>query len=416
MMISYSFSLSLPLSLSLFFSKKNLRSEASAWQSVRIPKCLEDSIVLSSDSPCVRPQGNYSVMLLMMGGGRVSVPGRRDFVTTHLAGVSLVAVPNSRSVQVAVPKPRTPEDRLICVFRNLTQHAILPWPQDGSLRVRGLDLLEPATLAFAAWTTSYGCAAPAIPQLVFPAPLKLPNTMDLAFASICATREKLGAKEGSEAQADNFTFVQSDPNFSMHPSQTQLGVRSADNGSSTAVLAGAISLVAVVTLVVVAVVWRQQRRRAASKDLRSRPTSELQTLQLGAMLGRGQIADVAEVILSEWGTSRIRVAAAKRCRKACDAMLLDHEIRMLSGVRHPAILAYVGAEHSSPPSLFTELAPLGDLHAYLISTPQPRMSTQLSLATDVASGVGYIHSIGILHRNIKVKGGGKKKKKTQRRK
>lgn len=85
------------------------------------------------------------------------------------------------------------------------------------------------------------------------------------------------------------------------------------------------------------------------------------------------------------------------------------EVEMMSLVRHPNLVLYMGAcgDPSSPLCIVSELFTGGSLHDYLHKDAsfQPTLGTAISMILDIARGMYYLHSSepSILHRDLKAR-------------
>eukprot|EP01133_Synstelium_polycarpum_P003633 gene3633-4162_t len=83
---------------------------------------------------------------------------------------------------------------------------------------------------------------------------------------------------------------------------------------------------------------------------------------------------------------------------------MQREIRILSGMRHPNIVQYIGAcLHEGKHMIVTEFVNGGDLHQFLKVNQNVTWHTKIRLASDIASAFSYLHSKQIIFRDLKPK-------------
>jgi serine/threonine protein kinase len=91
-------------------------------------------------------------------------------------------------------------------------------------------------------------------------------------------------------------------------------------------------------------------------------------------------------------------------------MARDNGGFFMKSIRHPHLLTFFGAGINTEglpflllPFLVTELMARGSLKALLRNrTLELTWETRLRMAKDAASGVGYLHERGAVHRDLKV--------------
>jgi len=128
----------------------------------------------------------------------------------------------------------------------------------------------------------------------------------------------------------------------------------------------------------------------------------LEDLRLVQVVGQGGFAVVYKGTLH--GTT---VAVKRLCLDFTEQniALFRREAKLMSEVRHPNILLYMGAR-LNPPEVFiiTEFMPRGSLYSVL-QDPTVKMTWQLrvKMATDAASGMLFLHSVSppLIHRDLK---------------
>ena len=84
--------------------------------------------------------------------------------------------------------------------------------------------------------------------------------------------------------------------------------------------------------------------------------------------------------------------------------IIQKQVELLSGLRHPNILQFYGFSYDSINiCIVSEYMPGGDLHAVLHNTSVELLWSDplLQIATDVALGMCYLHQRNIVHRYLK---------------
>ncbi|KAM3728852.1 Tyrosine-protein kinase Fer [Dirofilaria immitis] len=130
-----------------------------------------------------------------------------------------------------------------------------------------------------------------------------------------------------------------------------------------------------------------------------------QQLKLLQKLGEGAFGEVFSAKLAL--TRRFFVNAAVKVLK-CDSMTKEKvqeamcEVRMLRNLRHENIVRFYGvANRQEPLMLVMELVKEGALDTFLKKNGNNiSMEIKLSMISDAASGLAYLHSQNILHRDI----------------
>ncbi|KAG4077880.1 hypothetical protein HA402_013814 [Bradysia odoriphaga] len=124
-------------------------------------------------------------------------------------------------------------------------------------------------------------------------------------------------------------------------------------------------------------------------------------LEIGDKIGSGGFADVH---VAMWKTDyqvavkKLRVQRVSKTRK----VEFENEARLLSTLKHPAIITLYGACIETPNlALVMEFMPKGSLHDLLLESIQLSDDQKKSLIHDSLSALQYIHEQKVSHRDIK---------------
>ncbi|KAI9014071.1 kinase-like domain-containing protein [Hyaloraphidium curvatum] len=115
------------------------------------------------------------------------------------------------------------------------------------------------------------------------------------------------------------------------------------------------------------------------------------------ILGKGNFGVVYEGVLR--GSVKVAVKVARREFDVDAARAFAKEIKNWEGLAQRNVLPLI-AFTIDPPMLISEIADGGNLREYLKSRSWPR-DQGLRLLCDVARGMSYLHSFGILHGDLK---------------
>jgi len=136
------------------------------------------------------------------------------------------------------------------------------------------------------------------------------------------------------------------------------------------------------------------------------------SLEIGEFIGEGNYGSVSKALFrpahvgSSSASMPIKVAVKRLFRSRLDdegMLKLRKEAAILSSVEHPNVVRLIGLSITdSSLQLVTELLPSGNLRS-LLSNENMSLSWQkrLSFLRDAALGISHLHSLGILHRDIK---------------
>jgi hypothetical protein len=130
---------------------------------------------------------------------------------------------------------------------------------------------------------------------------------------------------------------------------------------------------------------------------------DAESIELGECIGEGSFAEVLEgvcddrpVAVKRLFNSRLDDNGMRKMRK---------EAAILSGVDHPNVVKLIGLSVTDRSLLMVmELVPGGSLRS-LLSSPSTtlRWPHRLALLRDAAIGIAFLHSKGIVHRDLKVR-------------
>jgi serine/threonine protein kinase len=128
-------------------------------------------------------------------------------------------------------------------------------------------------------------------------------------------------------------------------------------------------------------------------------------LELGERLGAGSYG---EVVRGRWRGTEVAVKSYHESMHLADVDSLarkefESEVSMLSSLRHPNILNFLGAVVEGQKCLIvTELMPRGSLF-YVLNKPSIEIDPRrrLRMALDVARGMNELHCHKIVHRDLK---------------
>lgn len=196
------------------------------------------------------------------------------------------------------------------------------------------------------------------------------------------------------------------------------------------VVAGLVTISS--SLLVGVMIWWYRRRRRKQKILFEKPGSSktvmMDTLridrskvrqikskdvEIGRILGQGGFGTVYKGIWKSGGTIEV---AVKKLNPGCETMSeilqsFEKEIELMSGFRHPNVVQIYGVysdanesgtQFSTPYSIVMEFMAGGALDKILYDHSHDLSeSRRSSIIEDCLSGLIYLHSQGIMHRDIK---------------
>ena len=94
--------------------------------------------------------------------------------------------------------------------------------------------------------------------------------------------------------------------------------------------------------------------------------------------------------------------------RACDAKkLIEREIEILGRLNHSNCLQFFGCTYhrrSTLPIIVMQFCNGGSLTDYILDHTKPRLSKadKCRIILEIASGIAYLHSLGFVHRDLKL--------------
>nr|UDO47013.1 serine/threonine protein kinase [Pandoravirus massiliensis] len=162
------------------------------------------------------------------------------------------------------------------------------------------------------------------------------------------------------------------------------------------VVVGLAALIVLGVLVIVAVLWRARRRRD-NDDWEIDPAE----LDMGDQLGAGGYGTVHK---AKWkGTEvAVKLIGATPTRDAIERF--RDEVRVMTALRHPNVVLFMAAcTKAANPCIVMEYMALGSLHDLLGNELIPDLppALRVRLAYQAAKGMHFLHSSGVVHRDLK---------------
>jgi len=129
--------------------------------------------------------------------------------------------------------------------------------------------------------------------------------------------------------------------------------------------------------------------------------SELSNLQKIAVGGSGAI-----LFRADWNGSKVAVKVFKSGLLSGETFFKDfeHEVSLMSTLRHRNIVTFLGCSLAFPRiSIVMEMCESGSIQDMIENGTMRQKSSQeiLRLLLDIAEGMNYLHSRGVLHRDLK---------------
>lgn len=126
-------------------------------------------------------------------------------------------------------------------------------------------------------------------------------------------------------------------------------------------------------------------------------------LEMGPMIDRGGFGEVCRATWRENVVAVKVLFSGQFSQEAHDAF--KREVVVMNCLRHPNVVLLMGACHTPPRlAIVMEYMAGGSLYSLLhVQKHHLRIEDLVSLASDVCRGLQYLHSINILHRDLKSK-------------
>jgi len=133
-------------------------------------------------------------------------------------------------------------------------------------------------------------------------------------------------------------------------------------------------------------------------------------ITLGALVGSGAFSNVFQ---ATWRSTPVAVKILRGDQGETSKLALKSELEVLATLHHPKVLTLMGICRDLAPSeglaaIVTESMPKGSLYYILHDTSAEAVAArptnpfeQVKLAKDVAEGLRFLHSSGVVHRDLK---------------
>lgn len=150
--------------------------------------------------------------------------------------------------------------------------------------------------------------------------------------------------------------------------------------------------------------WNRQSISALDTKADYVQCFRLNDLEVGEVIGQGFFGSVTKVKHMFTGQVMVMKEVLKCTDEAKKAFM--HEVAMLKSLNHPNVLHFIGIlyKENKVLVLITEYADGGTLRKAIKNKENPfPWHTRLSVARDIAAGMNYLHSMGIVHRDMNSK-------------
>eukprot|EP01119_Soliformovum_irregulare_P023344 TRINITY_DN813_c1_g2_i1.p1 TRINITY_DN813_c1_g2~~TRINITY_DN813_c1_g2_i1.p1 ORF type:complete len:830 (-),score=152.70 TRINITY_DN813_c1_g2_i1:8-2497(-) len=241
----------------------------------------------------------------------------------------------------------------------------------------------------------------AIPNIIYIPPSSTsPSSTSAASTTSTST--------SSSSSASSTSSSRSSIPSSASTQQSDQAMVSSPTSSDTSSLAWLSLLIipVMVSIIVVAYVAYSRRRRNRNVDLEMEAASFIATkvvdtaqvltnVEIFQKLGEGQFG---AVFFAKWNGTEV---AAKKLTSSEDLVAFSKEADILSKVRHPNIVSFLGIYHDpdNAPYIVLEYMSGGSLLNLIRTTPLTA-EHQLHIAIEAAKGMCYLETQGIVHRDL----------------
>jgi serine/threonine protein kinase len=128
-------------------------------------------------------------------------------------------------------------------------------------------------------------------------------------------------------------------------------------------------------------------------------------LDIGQILGKGGFAEAVYLARVRTTGQEVALKVVSKTKAGGDvaAARLAAEVKLHRGLSHPAVVGLAGSfEDDRFAYLSLELCGGGDLYRFLRRHGSLELETAAAYTGQIASGLAYLHSLGILHRDLKL--------------
>lgn len=137
------------------------------------------------------------------------------------------------------------------------------------------------------------------------------------------------------------------------------------------------------------------------KQLNLEESIKSEDLTLTKRIGEGQYGDVW---MGLYHSYPVAIKVIKKEMTSQDALKALDELKFMSKLKHPNVVLLMGAccNQSNQIMIVTEFASRGDLRGCISGPDLKSLSMRLKIGLDIASGLAWLASHGIVHRDLKL--------------